>query len=47
MAKRQPTLFSVWSLPDTKRKEKKGEKEEKEIVRLHDERIKYFGHFNV
>ena len=47
MAKRQCTLFYIWSLPDKKRKEKKEKKKEKEYVDLHDERIKYFGHFNV
>ena len=47
MAKRQRTLFNIWSLPDKKRKEKERGKKEKEFVDLHDERIKYFGHFNV
>ena len=46
MAKRQRTLFNIWSLNDKKGKKKKNKKE-KEFVDLHDERIKYFGHFNV
>ena len=48
MATRQLTLFSVWSPPDKKKGiRKKGKKRKKKFVDLHDERIKYFGHFNV
>ena len=47
MAKRQRTLFNIWYLPDKKRKEKKMKKKEEELVDLHDERVKYVGHFNV
>ena len=41
-------LFSIYGLYETKKgKRKKGEEKEKEFVDLHDERIKYFGHFDV